>query len=237
MFSALRRHATYANVLSTFALVFAMSGGALAASHYLITSTKQISPKVLKSLKGANGQNGTPGAQGAQGPAGPAGAGGAKGEPGAQGPQGEPGKEGAAGKEGSPWTAGGTLPSGKSEHGAWSFHGEAGEERQELPISFPIPLSEKLEEKNVHFTLEGKGDKEHCEEGTLEKPKAAPGNLCIYSEFLGGASSGNGLGEYVTFNPESGADDTGAGKSGAILFFTGANPSSYGRGVWIVTAK
>ena len=48
------------------ALVFAMAGGAAAASHYLITSSKQISPKVLKELK-------TPGAKGATGAAGPAG--------------------------------------------------------------------------------------------------------------------------------------------------------------------
>jgi hypothetical protein len=32
------------------ALVFAMSGGALAAKHYLVSSPKQISPKVLKSF-------------------------------------------------------------------------------------------------------------------------------------------------------------------------------------------
>jgi hypothetical protein len=46
----LRRHLSYANVTATLALVFAMSGGALAAKHYLLTSTKQISPKVLKQL-------------------------------------------------------------------------------------------------------------------------------------------------------------------------------------------
>ena len=44
---------TYANVAATLALVFAMSGGAPAANHYLITSTNQISPKVLKELKKA----------------------------------------------------------------------------------------------------------------------------------------------------------------------------------------
>jgi hypothetical protein len=45
-----RRHLSYANVTATVALVFAMTGGALAANHYLLTSTKQISPKVLKKL-------------------------------------------------------------------------------------------------------------------------------------------------------------------------------------------
>ena len=61
---------TYANVAATLALVFAMSGGALAASHYLITSTSQISPKVLKELKKA----GASGATGPRAPQGPAGA-------------------------------------------------------------------------------------------------------------------------------------------------------------------
>jgi hypothetical protein len=44
----IRRHVTYADVAATLALVFAMSGGALAAKHYLLTSTKQIKPSVLK---------------------------------------------------------------------------------------------------------------------------------------------------------------------------------------------
>ena len=54
----MRKHLTYANVAATLALVFAMSGGALAAKHYLINSTKQINPKVLKKLRGAKGTTG-----------------------------------------------------------------------------------------------------------------------------------------------------------------------------------
>ncbi len=56
-----------------------MSGGAFAANHYLIDSTKQISPKVIRTLRGHNGRNGAAGARGAQGATG------------AQGPQGIPG--------------------------------------------------------------------------------------------------------------------------------------------------
>ncbi len=47
----LRRHLSYANVTATLALVFAMSGGALAAKHYLVNSTKQLNPTVIKSLE------------------------------------------------------------------------------------------------------------------------------------------------------------------------------------------
>lgn len=49
-----RRHLSYANVAATLALLFAMSGGALAAKHYLVSSPKQISPKVLKSFAASN---------------------------------------------------------------------------------------------------------------------------------------------------------------------------------------
>jgi hypothetical protein len=97
MFSMIRRRFTYANVAMTLALVFAMSGGAYAASKYVITSTKQISPKVLKSLKGAKGANGANGAAGLSGATGPAGPGGAAGPQGAKGETGGTGPEGKAG--------------------------------------------------------------------------------------------------------------------------------------------
>ena len=45
---ALRRKLSYANVTATLALVFAMSGGALAAKHYLLNSTSQVNPRVLQ---------------------------------------------------------------------------------------------------------------------------------------------------------------------------------------------
>jgi len=64
------------------ALVFAMGGSAVAARHYLVTSTNQIKPSVLKSLKGNAGPKGATGLQGVQGK------------------EGAVGKEGAAGKEG-----------------------------------------------------------------------------------------------------------------------------------------
>ena len=81
----MRRRLSYANVVATLALVFAMSGGALAANHYLINSTKQISPKVLKKLTGKTGKTGVAGAAGKEGPQ---------------------GKEGLAGKEGKEGLAG-----------------------------------------------------------------------------------------------------------------------------------
>src|SRR3954447_10048368 len=70
MLSKSKPRLTYANVAATLALVLSMTGGALAANHYLITSSKQISPKVLKKLKGKNGKNGKEGLAGREGAAG-----------------------------------------------------------------------------------------------------------------------------------------------------------------------
>lgn len=101
MFRTLRSRITPSTVIAAVALVFAMSGGAYAASHYLITSAKQIKPSVLAQLKGKAGTIGPAGAAGGLGPAGPAGPAGPvgpKGETGAQGPQGNAGVNGVNGE-------------------------------------------------------------------------------------------------------------------------------------------
>lgn len=113
MFSRVRKRLTFANVTLTLALVFMMTGGAYAAKKYLITSTKQISPAVLKQLQGKAGPGapGAPGAPGPQGPVGPAGANG-KGEQGQKGDQGPAGPTGPAGATGPSGTPGATGPKG-----------------------------------------------------------------------------------------------------------------------------
>jgi hypothetical protein len=92
----IRRHVSYANVVATLALLFAMSGGALAAKHYLINSTKQINPKVLKKLTGKKGHTGLQGPTGLQGATGPQGAAGPRG---LQGTSGATGSTGISGYE------------------------------------------------------------------------------------------------------------------------------------------
>jgi hypothetical protein len=71
-----------ATVIAVVALVVALGGSALAARHYVITSTKQVAPKVLKKLKGKRGRTGK---------AGPAGINGTAGQPGATGDRGPAG--------------------------------------------------------------------------------------------------------------------------------------------------
>ena len=239
MLASIRRRLCYANVVATFALVFAMSGGALAAGHYLLTSTGQVSPKVLKALKGKSGPAGAPGpqgAQGAQGPKGEAGAPGARGETGAKGETGATGAAGvagargatgAAGATGSPWTAGGTLPSGQSETGTWASSGPAGEYKARTSLaSFTIPLTE-----SPTFNVIGEEEGEHeakenlpagCK-GNVEAPKADPGNLCVF--------------EYYTENATIKVQVVSTVGATGIILHLDTEEGFETAGTWAVTAK
>jgi hypothetical protein len=251
MFSWIRRRCSYANVVATLALFFAMTGGALAASHYLITSTKQIKPSVLSALKGKAGAAGANGAAGATGAVGPAGGQGAKGETGAiglQGSEGKEGKKGEQGKQGVPGTTGftETLPPEKTETGTWSFGitpiEAAGELTFEVPISFNIPLEESLE--SAHYVTreeqEAKSAPVECL-GTSEKPSAVPGSLCVYEGFIGFKHELDA----IMVNPDGQA--IGAGTTGTVMRMVLTNTSAdsgggpeaaeaSGFGAWAVTA-
>jgi hypothetical protein len=149
--SSIRSHLSYANVVATLALVFAMSGGALAARHYLITSTRQIKPSVLKKLQGRSGKTGAAGPQGNEG------------SPGKEGPPGTPGLSALS-----------NLPSGSSESGefaAESTLASTGEGIDEA-VSFSIPLA-----TNATAVYTTKGSAPHCN----GRGHADPGYLCVYS--------------------------------------------------------
>jgi hypothetical protein len=96
------RRPSMTTVIACLALFFALGGTAIAAQHYLITSTGQIKPSVLAKLKGDAG------AQGPAGPAGPAGSTGPTGFTGPQGPTGAAGPRGEAGERGAEGPAGGS---------------------------------------------------------------------------------------------------------------------------------
>lgn len=176
MFHAARRHIKPANIVAVVALVFAMTGGAYAARRYLITSTKQIKPSVLKQLRGAPGPAGE---RGPQGPAGSTGSAG-KGEKGEKGERGEKGPQGPAGTNGQTGFTK-TLPSGETEKGEWTlvgevpgsvFEGEVGNS-----VSFNIPLASA---PTVVYIREGELTPAGCK-GSVEEPGAEKGHLCIFA--------------------------------------------------------
>ena len=70
------RRPSVSTLIASLAVFFALGGSAIAAKHYLITSTSQIKPSVLSQLHGragTQGPAGSPGPQGVPGAPGPAG--------------------------------------------------------------------------------------------------------------------------------------------------------------------
>jgi hypothetical protein len=139
------RRPSLSTVIASFALFFALGGTAIAAQHYLITSTSQIKPSVLAKLKGNTG------ATGVQGPAGPAGPAGPPGSTGSEGPAGPRGKTGLTGSQG---------PMGST--GAPGEVGERGPEGQTGGSSNPsvLTLEEGTESRVPAYDEDGPGGEE-----------------------------------------------------------------------------
>ena len=261
MFRRVHRRITFTNVALTLALVFAMSGGAYAAGKYLITSTKQISPKVLKALAGKPGPAGSAGPTGTQGPAGPQGPAGANGKDGANGANGAPGAGGesvsskavATGDSGKCGGLGGveytlagkatlvcngqtgfteTLPAEKTETGVWA--GVGGSMPIGIGISFPIPLNASLDGSHVYIAEVNTATV--CP-GTVEKPEAAPGNLCVYESEPRSRVLIEILNPAKTSLVGTEAVEPGASTFGAMLITSPTNNGTVLNGTYAVTAE
>jgi hypothetical protein len=225
MLSPLRNRFGIPGVISVIALVFAMFGGAYAASN-------DSGGKATSSAKAKRGPRGPKGPAGPAGPTGPAGPAGAKGDTGAQGPQGEPGPQGPAGpqcpagKDGKDGETGftETLPSGETETGTWLvLTGQT-----MVPLHFNIPLAAPLPEAQVKYVTAPTTD---CP-GSAADPQAEEGFLCVYQRAAFPSIAAPEIWNPTTstgFGPEK-----GAAEAGAVLAAFGYEGFAWG--TWAVTA-
>jgi hypothetical protein len=102
MFSPLRNRFGIPGAISVIALVFAMLGGAYAATDNSGGGKATASAKGKPGPRGPRGKPGPAGPAGPAGPQGPAGANGAKGDAGAKGDKGDTGNAGSPGSPGAP---------------------------------------------------------------------------------------------------------------------------------------
>jgi hypothetical protein len=221
-----------------------MMGGAYAASQ----------SKVVKGPRGKTGKTGKTGPQGPAGPAGLAGAPGAKGDAGSQGAPGKDGTsvevnelpapecegrsgaevklKGAAsgtevcqGEKGDPWTAGGTLPAGAVETGAWAINTTAAAGEGLVSISYGIPLAGELEAAKVHFQTQPNFET-FCTGGIEEPFVVNNGELCVWQSNVSGMTFAN-----FTDPP---AGTFGSGPEGTIMHFNVTGTPAFAYGAWAV---
>jgi hypothetical protein len=150
--------------------------------------------------------------------------------------------DGAPGAPGPPGGFTEVLPPEATETGLWNYQGF----KKTVPttpatavtdqgqgafasISFNIPLAAPLDESHVHYVPAGGPGGANCP-GTVNRPEAAPGHLCVYE-------SVSVLGFEVMLAPD--LQTPGAGTSGAILAFSPPNGDieDFGIGSWAVTGS
>jgi hypothetical protein len=265
-------------VVAIVALVAAVAGTAIAATGLNSKQKKEVK-SIAKSFQGKGpagpqgpaGAAGPKGADGAQGPAGKDGAGvttapadaGECAEGGVKITTGNGvstavcnGEEGDAGEPGqSGFTK--TLPPGETETGVWTLSETVAPENggsAVVPLSFPIPLAEKIPGEQSHYVSKDGNEflfdletedivlrvSTVCT-GSAANPTAPPGHLCVYTSDAGlGGNATSGQSNFV--NPETGnrglnGDGITTAVSGALLLFD-IPPGSVasGAGTWAVTA-
>ena len=237
--SRIRRHISYANVMSSIAVFLVLGGASAFAAHQLAkhsVGAKQLKRNAVTTAKikknavtGAKVKNHSLAAadfKPGQLPAGP------QGSRGAQGPRGDQGDPG-------PFPA--TLPSGKSlsgTFGATNIVGSGGGGGGAGgSISFQFPLESSVA---VHFLGPGETDAE-CK-GSAADPSAPAGVLCVYEAYrenvsLQGLCSSVENTCPVTEPPASAPASVIDDRHGVTLELEGAAPGPfYVSGTWAVTA-
>jgi len=191
-----RRRFSYANVAASLALLLAVGGGTALAAHHYLV----VSRSQIKPnvLRSLHGNRGYRGYRGYSGASGATGLAGASG-----------------------FTT--TLPVGKSELGTWAGNvGSSASSPYYIPVSFDIPLAGK---PVTSFVGVGGASTAACP-GSVAKPGAASGYLCIYEAHLTGVSIG-------ALDPNTSGGTTGTNVYGTLISLTGS--SGFGYGTWAVT--
>ena len=244
-------------VIAVCALVFAMLGGAYAASDGGDGGARASA----KAKKGPTGPRGPRGPKGAAGPAGPAGPAGAKGDTGSAGsagsagpkgstgatgptggtgptgPTGATGPTGPTGPTGDPWTPNSTLPVGATLAGAWSGNGTTADSGGlYIPISFGVKLANASGLNGTKVKYVSGAVPAECENAahagaaSVTNPEASSGFLCVYQGSLSGAALGAEGGVYELTNTAKGAS-----RSGAFIWFETVSGVASATGSWAVT--
>jgi hypothetical protein len=138
------------------------------------------------------------------------------------------GEEGAPGAEGEPWSPNSALPTGATETGTYTFNATAANAEFYVPISFPIQLKNPLEISHVHFGTQFEAPFNTICTGSLIKPTAPSGDLCIYKGETANAT-------YVQTYEITLAEE-GASRSGAVMIFN-VSGAGFGIGSWAVTGE
>jgi hypothetical protein len=129
------RHPSPALIIASIAMILALTGSAVAAGHFILTSTKQISPNVLRSLKGKRGARGYRGPSGTRGATGPVGTG-------VTGPRGVTGATGSTGSTGADLKYyGEVIASGLRESGVGDNFSVARLSTGVYQLTFPLSIA------------------------------------------------------------------------------------------------
>jgi hypothetical protein len=161
------------------------------------------------------------------------------------GVEGQPGPRGLPGEDGEPGEPGQTgftetLPSGETETGTWLTPRlvEVTELYSQTVISFPIPLAAPIGSASWVTTQEQSAHSNSACPGTVESPRAAKGNLCLYQGFTENPTETPNFS--VTYFRRPGSSAFGAGTTGSIAYAAYEGPSSpeptQMSGTWAVTA-
>lgn len=263
--SILKNRMGIPGLLAILALVMAMGGAAWAAKKYVITSTNQIKPSVLKKLKGKPGPPGPAGQQGPAGAAGKDGTNGTNGKDGEDGTDGTNGTNGTDGEDGKSVELIGGAAGCPSDGTTVQLEGEPSTAKEVCngETGFTEVLPEGKTETGTYFLNSvGVGSQAYnpisfdipvfpaptkatyvtgtsatgCPGIVNGTPTADPGNLCLYKGNQNGGAEELIPGEKMLFIDPQSNGNLAVQPNGTLAFIACESGSCTWWGSWAVTA-